>query len=383
MLWKATREAFVPATRAPARAEHRSLRIGSPCSPLHQESLCRGETTLPRSTRPLATHEARTSTRVRRQSHTSPQAEAPVASSYLRAARGAWPLTKCAVSYWMSDQAATIGAALAFYCAFSLAPLLVIVVTVVGWIVGAETATAQLGSQLTSLFGASTAKTLAAAMEGAQSGDGVAASVISIVSLVIGATTVFAALEAALEQIWGARALVPKGVHGWLRARLLSFGLILAVGFLLLVSLTLSTALSGLRDSIASRFTGFVVLAAVLDFTISIGLITGLIALIYRYLPARRLAWRPVLWGALVTALLFHFGRWAISFYLGRSTQPSAFGAAASFVALLLWLYYSAQIFLLGAEFTACLGGERDATPTQLERSPAKPRKQPRRRQIQ
>jgi membrane protein len=303
------------------------------------------------------------SSRVTRRSPLSPLAASLRPASYLRAARGAWPLTKCAVSHWMSDQSATIGAALAFYCAFSLAPLLVILVTVVGWIIGAETASAQLSAQLTSLFGASTAKTLAAAMQGSQSSDGVAASVISIVSLVVGATTVFAALEAALEQIWGARALAPKGVHGWLRARVLSFGLILAVGFLLLVSLSLSTALTALRETIAARFAELVVLAAALDFAISIGLITGLIALIYRYLPARRLAWRPILWGALVTALLFHFGRWAIGLYLGRSTQPSAFGAAASFVALLLWLYYSAQIFLLGAEFTACLGGVRNAGP--------------------
>jgi membrane protein len=102
-----------------------------------------------------------------------------------------------------------------------------------------------------------------------------------------------------------------------------------------------------------------VVLAGVLDFVISTGLVTALIALIYRYMPARRMGWRPILWGALVTALLFHLGRWAIAWYLGRSTQPSAFGAAASFAAMLLWLYYSAQIFLLGAEFTACFGGAR------------------------
>ena len=309
------------------------------------------------------------SPRVSRRSRVSPQAAPQKASSYAHAVRRAWPLTKCAVSHWMSDQAATIGAALAFYCAFSLAPLLVIVVTAVSWIVGAETATAQLSAQLTSLFGAATAKTLAAAMQGAQSGDGVAASMISIVSLVVGATTVFAALEAALEQIWGARALAPKGVHGWLRARILSFGLILAVGFLLLVSLSLSTALSALRETIAAQFAELVVLAAALDVAISIGLITGLIALIYRYLPARRLAWRPILVGALITALLFHFGRWAIGLYLGRSMQPSAFGAAASFVAMLLWLYYSAQIFLLGAEFTACLGGARDAEPVLREQS--------------
>ena len=160
-----------------------------------------------------------------------------------------------------------------------------------------------------------------------------------------------------------------------MRARLLSFGLILAVGFLLLVSLSISTALASLRKVIAERFSEFVVVAATLDFVISIALITGLIALIYRYLPARRLAWRPILWGALVTALLFHLGRWGISVYLGHSTQPSAFGAAASFAALLLWLYYSAQIFLLGAEFTACLGGTRDKkTERHRRHSPSKER---------
>jgi membrane protein len=265
-----------------------------------------------------------------------------------------------------------MGAALAFYCAFSLAPLLIILVTVTGWIVGEELAYGQLSAQLTALFGSATASVLLNAMQSSQTADGLLATALSVVTLVIGATTVFAALEAALQQIWGARALAPTGLKGWVRARLLSFGLILAVGFLLLVSLSLSTALAALRKAVAERFTEFVVLAGLLDFVISIALITGLIALIYRYLPARRLAWRPILWGALVTALLFHLGRWAISVYLGHSTQPSAFGAAASFAALLLWLYYSAQIFLLGAEFTACLGGTRDQkTARHPKHSPA------------
>ena len=270
-----------------------------------------------------------------------------------------WPLIKCAVSHWSSDQAATIGAALAFYCAFSIAPLLVILLTVAGWIVGAEAAYGHLSVQLTGLFGKATATVLLEAMRSSQSTEGHAATIVSAVTLLLGATTVFNALEAALEQIWGARDLVPKGVRGWIRTRLLSFGLILAVGFLLLVSLSLSTALTALRDAIGRRFKEFVVMAGVLDFAISIGLVTALIALIYRYMPARRMPWRPILWGALVTALLFHLGRWGIAWYLSRSTQPSAFGAAASFAAMLLWLYYSAQIFLLGAEFTACFGGVR------------------------
>jgi membrane protein len=266
---------------------------------------------------------------------------------------------KCAVSHWSADQAATIGAALAFYCAFSIAPLLVILLTIAGWIVGAEAAYGHITVQLTALFGKSTAEILLQAVRSSQTADGTIATIVSAVTLLLGATTVFNALEAALEQIWGARELVPQGVRGWIRTRVLSFGLILAVGFLLLVSLVLSTALSAVRTAIARRFTEFVVLAGVLDFVISVGLVTGLISLIYRYMPARRMAWRPILWGALVTAVLFHLGRWGIAWYLGRSTQPSAFGAAASFAAMLLWLYYSAQIFLLGAEFTACFGGVR------------------------
>lgn len=277
--------------------------------------------------------------------------------------RAPWPLIKCAVSHWAADQAATIGAALAFYCAFSIAPLLVILLATAGWIVGAEAAYGHLSSQLTALFGKSTAEILLQAMRSSQTPDGAIATIVSIGTLLLGATTVFAALEAALEQIWGARDLAPKGFRGWVRARILSFGLILAVGFLLLVSLSLSTALAALREAIGRRFTELVVVAGALDFVISTALVTGLIALIYRYLPARRLEWRPILWGALVTALLFHLGRWGIAWYLGRSTQPSAFGAAASFAAMLLWLYYSAQIFLLGAEFTACIGGVRDAQP--------------------
>ena len=266
---------------------------------------------------------------------------------------------KCAVSHWSADQAATIGAALAFYCAFSIAPLLVILLTIAGWIVGAEAAYGHITVQLTALFGKSTAEILLQAVRSSQTADGTIATIVSAVTLLLGATTVFNALEAALEQIWGARELVPQGIRGWIRTRVLSFGLILAVGFLLLVSLVLSTALTVVRTAIARRFTEFVVLAGVLDFVISVGLVTGLISLIYRYMPARRMAWRPILWGALVTALLFHLGRWGIAWYLGRSTQPSAFGAAASFAAMLLWLYYSAQIFLLGAEFTACFGGVR------------------------
>jgi membrane protein len=182
---------------------------------------------------------------------------------------------------------------------------------------------------------------------------------LSLATLIIGATTIFSALESALKQVWGVRDTRPAGWRGFLRTRVISFGFILAVGFLLLVSLTMTTALSGLRDWIGARYDGLITVLHVVEIVLSTALGTGLIALIYRYLPAMRLDWRHVLLGAFVTTLLFQVGRWAIGLYLGRSTEPTSFGAAASFAALLLWLYYSAQVFLIGAEFTAVIGGTR------------------------
>jgi membrane protein len=190
------------------------------------------------------------------------------------------------------------------------------------------------------------------------------------VTLIIGATTVFGALESALRQVWGTSVEQTGGWRGFVRTRIVSFGFILAVGFLLLISLTMTTALSGLRGWVAHRYEGLVAVLGVLEFVLSTALGTGLIALMYRYLPAVRLPWRHVLIGALVTTLLFQAGRWGIGLYLGRATQPSTFGAAASFAALLLWLYYSAQIFLFGAEFTAVLGGTR-VDKRKAQRKPA------------
>jgi membrane protein len=276
-----------------------------------------------------------------------------------------WGILKGTVDNWLSDQASSISAALAFYCAFSLAPLLVIIVTIVGWIVGAEVASSYVQGQLTLLFGKSSAELIVGAMRGAQSVDGVWATILSVIMLAVGASTVFSALESALRQVWGGREAIPRGWRTAVRSRLVSFGFILAIGFLLLVSLTLTTALATLRGFVLRHFEGLVGIFAAVDFLVSILLGTGIVALIYRYLPARRLPWRHVLTGALVTALLFHLGRWAIGLYLGRATQPTAYGAAASFAALLLWLYYSAQIFLFGAEFTACLGRSRQQLPPQ------------------
>jgi len=278
--------------------------------------------------------------------------------------RSLWQILKGTTGNWLEDQASSISAALAFYCAFSLAPLLIIIVSIAGWIVGGELAYSYVGNQLTMLFGEQSAKLILEAMRGAQSTEGTWATIVSVVMLLVGASTVFAALESALQQVWGGRGSLSRGWRSFVRSRLISFGFILAIGFLLLVSLTLTTALAALRGYVLRHFEGMVGILASMDFLLSILLGTGLVALMYRYLPARRLAWRHVITGALVTALLFHLGRWGIGLYLGRATQPTAYGAAASFAALLLWLYYSAQIFLFGAEFTACLGQSR--TPKAL-----------------
>ena len=273
--------------------------------------------------------------------------------------RTGW-LLQCAARSWSTDRPSTTGAALAFYCAFSLAPLLVILLTLAGLFVNEARADAQVKAQLVALFGPSVARILLDAVHHAQRTQGVVATVVSVVTLLIGSTTVLAALQDALEVIWGSQRLAVTGIRGWIRTRLLSFGFILTLGFLLIISLTLSSALSNLRADIASVFPALVVLVACADVLISLLVVGGLFALIYRYLPARRLPWKTVALGGALTAALFYVGRWVVGLYLAHSTQPSAYGAASSFAALLLWLYYTSQIFLFGAEFTSCMAGLRD-----------------------
>jgi len=268
-------------------------------------------------------------------------------------------LVACAGRHWSGDNASNTGAALAFYCAFSIAPLLVILLTLAGLFFNETTADAQVASQLSALFGPATAKVLLGAVHSAQRTQGVVATLVSIATLLIGSTTVLAALQAALELIWQSQPLAIGGVWGWLRTRLLSFGFILTIGFLLLISLTLSAGLAGLRSRFAAAYPALVALIGVADVLISLALVTALFALMFRYMPARRLPWRVVIGGGVLTAVLFDGGRWGVGLYLAHSTQPSAYGAASSFAALLLWLYYTSQIFLFGAEFTACLAGIR------------------------
>lgn len=268
---------------------------------------------------------------------------------------------------WMDDNASTTAASLAFFCAFSIAPLLVIVLTVAGWIVGTSKAFSQVAVQLEALFGPSTAKVLVGAILSSEQAQGLTATLVSAATLLIGATTVLAALETLLQQIWKSEALAWKGIRGWIRTRILSLGFILTLGFLLLVSLTLSTAVSTLQRELGRQHAALVDAIGGLDLLLSLVLVSVLFSLIFRYMPSRRLPWKVVATGGALTAVLFDAGRWVIGLYLSHSTQPSAFGAAASFAALLLWLYYSSLIFLFGAEFTACLGGLHAAKARRAE----------------
>lgn len=259
-----------------------------------------------------------------------------------------------------------MGAALAYYTLFSLAPLLLIVVAVAGLVWGEDAVRGQLSAQLSSLLGAGGATTVEQLLRSvAWPAGGVLATLLGIGLMLVGATTVFAELQDALDTIWQVPSRPVQGWWAWLRARLLSFGLILGLAFLLLVSLVLSASLAAAQAWWSPWFGGWLALAAAVNAAASQALVVAVFALIFKWMPRARIAWRDVLLGALVTAGLFHLGRWVIGQYLQRSGLTSGFGAAASVAALLVWVYYSAQILLLGAAFTHAyaqhLGSRRKA----------------------
>jgi membrane protein len=265
-----------------------------------------------------------------------------------------WALIKQSVYSWIDDYAPSMGAALAYYTLFSVAPLLLIVIAVAGFVFGEEAARGEIFEQLNGLIGEEGALAIQGLLESASTpGRGAIAAVVGIATLVIGATTVFAELQSDLDRIWRAPAVAQaSGIWSLIRGRLLSLGMIAAIGFLLLASLVISAGLAALGKWWGSYFPGWEALLQVINFVVSFAIVTGLFALIYKILPSVKIAWRDVWVGAAVTALLFTLGKFLIGLYLGKSGVTSGFGAAGSFVVLLVWVYYSAQIFLLGAEFT-------------------------------
>jgi membrane protein len=265
------------------------------------------------------------------------------------------PLIKQTFQEYGEDNVGRLAAALAYYTIFSLAPLLVIVIAVTGLVIGSQAEIrAEILNQIQGMIGSEAAAGLIESMmDSAQNTSaGIFATILGVATLIFGATGFFIQLQGALNTIWDVEEKSEGGVLGMLRARFLSFTLILGIGFLLLVSLVLSAGLSILANYAQGLFPGSALVWQAADLLISLGVITLLFAMIFRFLPDVDIAWRDVWLGAFVTALLFTLGKWAIGLYLGTRGLSDAYGAAGALIVILLWVYYSAQILFLGAEFT-------------------------------
>ena len=263
-----------------------------------------------------------------------------------------WSLARETFASWSADYASSMGAALAYYTMFSVAPLLLIVISVAGLVFGEQAARGEIMEQLESLMGADGAHAVQSLLASVNHpAAGIWATLFGVGALVVGATTVFGELQNALDRIWRAPDRPgPSGAWRWLRTRLLSLGMIMGIGFLLMVSLVASAMLAAVQRWFG-RYVDLGGLTALIDFGVSFAFITVAFAMIYKLMPRVRVEWRDVWIGAVVTALLFTVGKMAIGLYIGRSAVASTFGAAASLVAMIVWVYWSAQIFLLGAEF--------------------------------
>ena len=255
---------------------------------------------------------------------------------------------------WWNDNCMRLSASLAFYTALSLAPLVVIVVGVAGLITERQQVTAQLEQQIRLLMGPSSQQLVHTILATTEPQGGTLAAMIGIVTLAIGATAVFGELQAALNLIWEVK---PKSINGmwanlwrWLRQRVFSLAIVFAIAFLLLVSLAVSAALAGIEQYL--RGPELTLLSRGLEVTVSVLVITYLFALLFRYVPDAEIHWRDVWLGGLVSAVLFTLGKVGIGYYIGRASIGSAYGAAGSLIALLVWVYYSSLIVFFGAEFT-------------------------------
>ena len=265
-----------------------------------------------------------------------------------------WQIIVAAAKAWMDDYAPSMGAALSYYTLFSLAPLLVLVIAIAGMVFGQEAAQGAIIAQLQGIMGKEGATAVQGLLQAAREpSTGIVASVVGGFLLLLGATAIFAELQTDLDRIWQVPAKEkPSGMWGWLRSRVLSFGLVLGLGFMLMISLVVSAALAATSEWLGGGTAAESVLANVLNFAASFALFTVLFAMIYKLMPTAKISWHDVWMGAAVTALLFNIGKSLIGLYLAKSSVASGFGAAGSLVILVAWVYYSAQIFLFGAEYT-------------------------------
>jgi membrane protein len=254
---------------------------------------------------------------------------------------------------WSQDKAARLAAALAYYTIFSIAPLLVILIAVLGLVLGRQAVQGQIMGQIQGLIGGSAAGLIQDMIRNAsQPRTGIIATVIGIVTLLIGAMGVFGQLQDSLNTIWGVMPGSGRSIWAVARDRLLNFAMVLGIGFVLVVSLVVSAAISALSGVVSRFVPGVPFIWQAVNQVVSFGVVTLLFALMYKVLPDAEISWKDVWVGAAVTGLLFTIGKYLIGLYLGRSSVSSAYGAAGSLVVILLWIYYSAQILFFGAEFT-------------------------------
>jgi membrane protein len=264
--------------------------------------------------------------------------------------KSTWELFKSSVAQWLEDQPFQMASSLAYYTIFSLAPLLIIVIAIAGFGFGEQAAEQQIVGKIQGTIGQQGAEAVQGMIQNASSQPktGIIATIVGFVVLLFGAGGVVGQLQNSLNTIWGVAPKPGQGLWGFVRQRFISFAMILGIGFLLLVSLVVSAAVSGLAQLIGD----FLVLAYALDLLISFLFITALFAIIYKFLPDVQIQWGDVWIGAALTSLLFTIGKFLIGLYLGHSSVTSTYGAAGSLITILLWVYYSSLIFFLGAEFT-------------------------------
>jgi len=284
-----------------------------------------------------------------------------------------WLLIKTTVTSWSDDYAPSMGAALAFYTLFSIAPLLLIVLSIIGFIFGEEAARGEIVGQLQNLMGEQGAMAVQALLQNVNKPtEGMFATIVGIVLLLIGATSVFGELQNALDRIWRApERAQTSGLWNLIHMRLLSFGMILGIGFISMVSLLLSAGLSAINKwwspILNNTENDWLVLVGSLNALFSFLITTAMFALIYKLMPRAKIDWKDVLIGAVITSILFTVGKSLIGLYIGTSAIASGYGAAGSLLVLLVWVYYSAQVFLMGAEFTwvyANIYGSRKNQPS-------------------
>jgi membrane protein len=270
-------------------------------------------------------------------------------------------LSKAAAD-WMEDNAARMGAALAFYSVLSLAPLLLLALNVAAFFFDRTEAQNQLLAQMADLVGKEGSEAIRSMVEAGTKTGSAVTTAITIATLLFGASGVFGELQAAMDAIWDVK---PKslGILGMLKARYLSFAMVLGTGFLLVVSLLVSTVIAGLHQLAGNRFPEMEILFQVLTFLVTFSLVTCLFALIYKILPDAEVSWKHAWTGAVLTSILFTVGKLAIGIYLGKSGLASSYGAAGSLVVLLVWTYYSAQIVFFGAEIAHALATSRGRQP--------------------